>query len=106
MKQNILILDANNWSMTDQETKQLKTGLSFHYLMTESLDPVSGSDPNKLGYELFKGSMDASFFKNLKSVPGIYEADISFVSSKGKAVIKVNDFSFLREFSSSVVNKK
>ena len=39
MKQNVIVLSARGWALVDERTKEERTGVSIHYLMTDNLDP-------------------------------------------------------------------
>lgn len=96
MKENIIILSAKNWSMADEQTGNIRSGISIHYLLTDNLKPWSDPDGSR-GFTPCKQTIPLTMEHSLASVPGLYEADLSMKISGGKNVLSITGLSFISE---------
>ncbi len=95
MKSRIIILSARPWDMVDEVTKQPRSGVSLHYMMTESLKPQVNSESGELGYTVTKESISVDAAKALMDVPGVYEGDFILKARSGKNVLSVSTVEFV-----------
>ncbi|MGN0347670.1 MAG: hypothetical protein ACI4DU_10360 [Lachnospiraceae bacterium] len=95
MKQNIIILYARPWSLTDEATGTTREGCSIFYLSTDNLKPCQSEQD--MGIAPTKQSISVELSKKLKSVPGIYDATFDLRNSKQQLVLSVTDFDFISE---------
>ena len=81
MKIEYIVLTVQAWSFNDEKTKELKEGISIHYI-----DPASKFDEKeKIGSKLIKTTADIKMFDKFKELPGIYEFQLGLESvSVGK----------------------
>ena len=102
MKSKVIVLYARPWSMPIEGTNQIRSGVSVHYLMTDTLAPVlvpEGEDPEEFGYQPCKQSISVDQAKALKVVPGLYDADFEIRASKGQNIMALSDLEFISDFS-------
>ena len=102
MKANVIVLYARQWSMPIEGTNQVRSGVSVHYLMTDTLAPLpvnEGEEAVEFGYQPCKQSISLDQAKDLKLVPGIYEADLELRASKGQNIMALSKLNFLSDFS-------
>lgn len=97
MKAGIIVLSAKCWSMEDEETKVVRAGVSIHYILTQNLSDFTDTDGTR-GYIPIKQSIPIELQKNLVSVPGIYDADLTMKVSDGKNVLKVTSLDYVGDF--------
>ena len=106
MKQNVIVLSARGWAMVDERTKEERTGVSIHYVMTDNLDPCKNDATGEEGYQPVKQSISIDEAKNLVNVPGIYEADFQMRASAGKTVLALSTLNYLCDVGGSIEKKK
>jgi len=97
MKQKIIILYANPWSLTDDRTGQQKSGVSIQYITGESLSPVQNPNGGG-GYQVCKESIPAEKINSLRAVPGVYDATMTLQGRGGKIILTVSDLEFVGAF--------
>lgn len=93
MKSKIIILFARAWSITDEVTKEQKSGVSIQYVMGDTL--VAKSTDDDLGYQVIKESITPECAEGLEVAPGIYEAELELKASGGKNVLHVCGLKFI-----------
>lgn len=93
IKQDVVVLSALQYSMTNRETGEISSGTSVRYALTDSLVPC---EENTLkGYKLAKASLGFNDFGGFLEVPGVYECDLNFnVSADGTTKINASNFRF------------
>lgn len=96
MKNSIIVLNAKQYSITDEKTGIVNAGVSFHYLEqgAESFEDKAnfsfGVAPSKASLPLEKRN---AFVK----VPGLYEATfIMQPNARGQAVLKITDLVYVK----------
>ncbi len=89
MIQKIFIFHANPYSFEDSATKQLREGVSVHYLLTDNLKDCQNSD-GSLGFSPCKDSIALDQLNALASVPGFYEAEFIMAPAKGQTRLKLS----------------
>lgn len=106
MKQNVIVLSARGWSLIDERTKEERTGVSIHYIMTDKLDPYKNDSTGEEGYPPVKQSISLDEAKHLVSVPGVYEADFQMRASAGKTVLALSTLNYLCDLGGEIAKKK
>ncbi len=94
MKIEYIVLTVQAWSFNDEKTKELKEGISIHYI-----DPASKFDEKeKIGSKLIKTTADIKLFDKFKELPGIYEFQLGIESvSVGKEQkVVLQDVEFIK----------
>ena len=91
-----IILFANTWSMTDENTGNLREGMTIEYVMAEDLGPIANED-GSLGYRTIKESVPINTAKKIEKVPGIYDLTFGYSIRKGRPILKVMDIDFVSE---------
>ena len=94
MKQNVIVLSAKNWSLTDEQSGQQRAGISIHYLMTDNLASFTDVDGTR-GYIPAKQSIPVDQANTLVDVPGVYEAEFLMRASGGKNVLSISSLRYL-----------
>lgn len=94
MNSKILLLHARPWELTDEETRQKRSGVSIQYVMTDNLTPNVNADTGELGYSVTKESISVEAAKALVDVPGIYDAEFMLRGKAGKNVLVVSSLTF------------
>lgn len=96
MKQKILLLYANQYSMKDEDGR-LVEGVSCNYYLNTSLEAVGNAD-GSVGMRAAKGSIPFELFFKIKKAPAIYDAEfVMKVGSDGKPVLTIADLDFVEE---------
>lgn len=88
-------MSAKPWSMVDEVTKAQRSGVSLHYIMTESLKPKVDPGNGELGYTVTKESIPVDAAKALVDVPGIYDAEFVLRGRAGKNVLSICEVEFI-----------
>lgn len=106
-RMNVVIMFANPYEMKDEETKEVRTGLTVEYYIYgdkgEGLKPVAVADNGAAGIRRSKCSMDASMRNKLMFVPGIYDGEFEMtVGSDGKPTLKLVDIDYVGKCNISV----
>lgn len=82
MRQKVFILSAKKYSFADQNTGELKSGLTVHYV--NDIKPCEISAGSK-GSAPVKASFPMQEFDNLADVPNYYNIDYDITAdSQGK----------------------
>ena len=88
--QEIILLNATPYSMTDEETGELNEGISLRYVTGGNLDPVV--DEGSIGVMPAKASVPLALQDKLLVAPGLYKASFSIkVNARGQSVLKLVD---------------
>ena len=97
---NVLVMFSNPYELKDDETKEIRRGLSVEYYIYgkngEGLAPVADSGSGNLGIRRSKCTMDYEMKERLMYVPGIYDGQFEMtVGSDGKPTLKLVDINFV-----------
>lgn len=96
MKQKILLLYANQYSLKNEEGR-LMEGVTCNYYFNTSLEAVGNVD-GSVGTRPAKGSMPIQAFYKIKKAPAIYEADFDMkIGSDGKPVLSIVDLDYVED---------
>lgn len=106
MKQNVIVLSARGWALTDEKTGQERSGVSIHYIMTDNLEPFKVENTGEEGYQPVKQSISLDEAKHLENVPGVYEADFQMRASAGKTVLALSTLKYLCDVGGEINKKK
>lgn len=82
MEQNIIILYARPWSMSDETTGVIRSGVTIYYVTSDKLDPKVSEDGTEHGYMPVKQSISVDLAKSLSVVPGVYNTKFEMRSTK------------------------
>lgn len=96
LKENIVVLFANPYSVDDDKRKGEKVeGVSVSYLYGESMEPML--HPNgALGQRPAKCSLPVSSWDKFSSAPALYEGSFEMsIGSDGKPMLRLVDVDFL-----------
>lgn len=107
MKQNIILTFAKGYRMENDAKTGYNEGVSIHYLLTDNLSPVVGTDER--GIRFSKSSIALEKGKQIINVPGLYEADFEMKSdSQGKIQLKLSDLKYISDITLNFpeLNKK
>lgn len=106
MKQKIILLSANSYSIKDENTNRVNEGVSLTFLLTDSLKPVL-NDNGSYGIKSAKCSVPSAFINSIVAAPGMYEADMNYsVDSNGRPTLKIGGLEHLGEIDVSIAGKK
>jgi hypothetical protein len=89
-----IILSANAYSMTDESSSKIISGVSIYYLPTSSLLPVV-DDNGLLGLVPCKDNVELSMSGAFTQVPGIYDVEMGVKAIKGRAMMKIVSAKFV-----------
>ena len=106
MKQNVIVLSARGWALVDERTKEERSGVSIHYLMTDTMDPFKNDSTGEEGYQPVKQSISMDEAKHLVNVPGVYEADFQIRASAGKTILALSTLNYLCDVGGEIGKKK
>lgn len=102
LRSNCIILFAQPYSIADERTGVINSGITVQYLLTDNLSPHS-EDNSKLGYKSTKASISQELFGCLVSVPGIYECGFGLkTNGNGKPELKLEAIKFINELELAV----
>lgn len=95
MKQNIIILSANPYSIKDERTGNLNEGISVVYLPTDNFYPVNNDNGSK-GTRPAKGTVSRTLLSDFVAVPGIYDAELEVnIGSDGRPGLRLKSLNFV-----------
>lgn len=89
-----IVIFAKPWRFVDENTGQVREGVSLEYLMTDSLSPIENDD-GSAGYMILKESVGIDKMNQIVEVPGIYDITYGFELKKGKPVMKIKGMKFV-----------
>lgn len=95
-KVKAIVTFAFPWRMEDEMNGTVREGLTVHYLMTDSLTPLTNEDGSK-GYRSAQESIHINNEKNIVKVPGIYEMTYGYTVRRGKPILKLQELKFISE---------
>ena len=104
MKQTILLLSSNPYSMRDEEGR-INEGISVRYLTNASLSPIVNGN-GSLGAYPAKCTLPLSMKPFIMAAPGVYDADLDFqVASDGKVKVTIKTLDFISNCNNSFGKK-
>ena len=103
MKQNILVLSVNPYSMNDNG--RVNEGISIRYLTQDNLDAIVNEN-GSLGVRPAKDNLPYRCKDLFVAAPAIYEADLGIkVGSDGKPVMAISSISYVSSVKLSTVKE-
>lgn len=97
MKQRIILLFANQYSIKDEDTGELKEGITSNYYFNTDLSAVSNNN-GAVGTRPAKGTIPIECFGKVKTAPALYDATFDMnIGSDGKPVLTIIDLDFVEE---------
>ena len=91
----LVVLGVSRYSFTDQTDHRLVEGLRLSVVTPG--DPLK---PDRRGMEVSFTPGSLAVWDDLQELPGVYEAELSFVTARGKAAVEVRSVQFLRSLDS------
>ncbi|RJG23305.1 hypothetical protein [Paenibacillus thiaminolyticus] len=89
-KMKVVVLGASRYAFEDEKSGREIEGCKVHYV------PIAAStENNQKGLIPKAETMEYSFFNELGTVPGLYEATVTFSMSSKNIKAKVSNFSFI-----------
>jgi len=95
-KVKAIVLFAKPWRFVDENTGQVKEGITVEYVMTDNLVPVNNED-GSVGYEHVRQTLHVDNAKKIEKVPGIYDMTFGYTVIKGRPVMKLQTLKFVSE---------
>lgn len=86
------VVGANRYAFTDEAEHRLVEGVKLAVLSTGDM-----SNPDRRGMEVAFMSAAMSCWDVLRAQPAVYDADLAFVNSRGKAVATVVSLAYMRD---------
>lgn len=94
LKVRVLILYAKPYRINDEQTGEIKEGVSCNYYMGDKLETVLNKDGSR-GMRPAKCSLDIDKFSKIITAPAFYDAQFEMtVGADGKPVLKITDLEF------------
>lgn len=96
MKQRVILLSVDRYSVVDKETKKINEGTTVRYLLAEDLNPHVDTINNVKGHKPAKAKLLYDDFDKFHTAPALYEATFGYkVDSQGKAALQPFEFSLI-----------
>ena len=93
LKQKLVVLSAQQYSIVDKATGEASEGTTVRYALSENLDPTE--DKQLKGYKLGKTSLPLNNFIDFTEVPAIYTADMDMnIAADGTVKVKAINFRY------------
>lgn len=89
-KMKVVVLGATRYAFEDEKTGREIEGCKVHYVPIDS-----SAENNQRGLIPKAETMEYSFFNELSTVPGLYEATVAFSMAGRNLKAKISDFSFI-----------
>lgn len=102
MEAKVILLYVRPWELIDENTGKSRSGVSVHYLTTDSLAPHSAEDGSEFGFQPCKQSISVEEAKSIKVVPGLYNAKFEMRASKGQNILAISSLDFISDFSEKI----
>lgn len=95
MKQKIILLFANPWQLPDEETGELREGVSCYYYINWELSSERNKD-GSFGSQPAKSSAPYDVLDKIRSAPAVYEATFVLKTDRktGKGVLNIEDLDY------------
>lgn len=95
MRQNIIVLYAGTYSVQDDKTGVINSGLTIVYYFNTSLDCIDNTN-GTVGTRPAKCSVPVELMHKVVKAPALYDAEFTMnIGSDGKPVLKICDLSYL-----------
>lgn len=92
---DIVLLYANQYDMTDEQTGERTRGTSLSYYFNTGFEPIHNSDGSK-GLRPAKSSSDWMLMTKINAAPALYKATFEMsIGSTMKPVLKIVDLDFV-----------
>ncbi len=106
MKQQIIILSANPYSIRDEASGRTNEGVSVSYLMNADLEPVFGEN-GTLGVRPAKGTLAKAQLSNITAAPALYEAELDMsIGSDGRPALRIKEVQYVSCINAVPVKKE
>lgn len=91
----VILLGAKKWRMTDEETGEIKSGVSCHFVNLDS--PIE--EKYGTGYESVKKTVDMAEFGSLNTIPMPCRAKMfaTVAMSGNRTNVRIKSFEFVEE---------
>ncbi len=96
MTQKIFVFYANPYSFEDPQTKQERSGVSVHYMVTDNLKDNGQNPDRSLGFAPCKDSIPLAALDTLSCVPGFYDGEFILAPSKGQTRLKLSSLKLVQ----------
>lgn len=97
INQEIIVLYAGYYSISDDKTGELKEGVSISYYTSTSLDVIDNSN-GSVGLRPAKCTVSPALLPKLVRAPALYNAEFSMtVDSKGRPVLSICDLDYISQ---------
>lgn len=99
MEQNVIILSADSWSMTDDATGKVLSGVTVFYYPNKDLSQLKNSDTS-FGCKPLKVTMPSEFISEIAAVGGCpvsAVANIVIRNKGGQQVLVPESFTFSKK---------
>lgn len=95
MKQKIILLFANPWELTDEDTGEIREGVSCYYYINWELSSEQNRD-GSFGSQPAKSTAPIDVLQKIKSAPAVYEATFVLRTDRnsGKGVLNIDDLDY------------
>lgn len=95
MKQKIILLFANPWQLPDEDTGEMREGISCFYYINWELSSERNKD-GSFGSQPAKSSAPYEVLEKIKSAPAVYEATFVLKTDRktGKGVLNIDDLDY------------
>lgn len=93
MKEEIVLLSASRYSFKDENSGELREGVSVNYV-----NPAAELTENFAGCRVMKGSLPLHAWKDLGAVPGLYQAQYTMrAGANGRPELRLQHISYVAE---------
>ncbi len=91
----IILLYANQYLITDENTGERTSGTSINYYFSTGFDPIDNNDGSK-GQRPAKSNSDYQIMKKISAAPALYKATFEMtIGSNMKPVLKILDLDYI-----------
>ena len=95
IQSEIILLYANQYDMTDEQTGERTRGTSLSYYFNTGLEPIHNNDGSK-GLRPAKSSSDWMLMSKIEKAPALYMATFEMsIGSNMKPVLKILDLEYM-----------
>ena len=99
-KQQYLFLSAQSYRMTDENTGEIREGISLSYVPDNNLSPYEDPEPASRGQvargkKVAKLSLPIGKLEKLNAFPGLYDVTLEFSVVANKQQVRPKDIDFV-----------